>query len=110
MKIDYLKSVIEKENIDICFEQESHIDNNNLGKFIERRLNAKMSYTDNSKHKGVGIVINNSFDCDVKHVDFDSFGRYVCVDLKFNDYEIRCISIYAPNNEKERKDFFSGYI
>ena len=108
LKIDYLKSVIENENIDICFVQESHVENNNLGKFIERRLNAKTywSYTDNSKHKGVGIVINNSFDCDVKHIDFDSFGRYVCVDLKFNDYEIRCISIYAPNNEKERKDFF----
>ena len=108
LKIDYFKSVLEKEKIDICFIQESHIDNEVIGKFVERKLNAKTywSYTDNSKCKGAGIVISKSFDCDVKYIECDPFGRYVCVDIKYNDYEFRCISVYAPNNEKERKTFF----
>ena len=109
MKINYLKSVLEKGKIDICFIQESHIDNEVIGKYVERKLNAKTywSYTDNSKCKGVGIVISKFFDCDVKHIECDPFGRYVCVDLKCNGYEFRCISVYAPNNERERKIFFT---
>ena len=108
IKIEYLKSVIAKEKIDICFVQESHIDDGKIGKFVERKLNARTfwSYTENSKCKGVGIVINNSLDCKIVNIDYDPLGRYVCVDILYNEYDFRLVSIYAPNNEKDRKSFF----
>ena len=107
-KIEYLKSVLEKEKIDVCFIQESHIDNFKIGKFVERKLNARTfwSYTDNSKCKGAGIVIDNSFDCEIKNILYDPLGRYVCIDIFHNEYDFRLISVYAPNNEKDRKSFF----
>ena len=107
LKIDYLKSILKDRNIDICLIQETHLDNFRLCSFVERQLNAKCywSLTDNSHSKGVGIIIKNP-EIDVTHFSYDYFGRYCCVDIKLNDFELRIVSIYAPNNPLERKTFF----
>ena len=111
LKIDYLKNVMSVNKIDVCFVQETHIDNVHLGNFVEKRLNARCfwSFTDNSKHKGVGLILNHSFQCEVKHIKFDYFGRYVCVDIDIDNYDFRLISVYAPNNALERKEFFNDF-
>ena len=107
-KMDYLKDVLIDKKVDICLVQETHIDNIVLGNFVEKRLNYRCfwSLTDNNKHKGVGILISKHLDCRIVNFSFDSFGRYVYVDISLNDFDIRIISVYAPNNEKERKSFF----
>ena len=100
-KIDYLKEVLHDNNVDICLVQETHIDNLVLGNIVEKRLNYKCfwSLTDNNKHKGVGILISNYLECKIVNFSFDSFGRYVYVDISLNDFDIRIVSVYAPNNE-----------
>ena len=107
-KISYLKSMLENDRIDVCFIQETHIDNINLGNLVERKLNFKCfwSFTDNSRNKGVGILINKHFDCHISNFQFDNFGRFVLVDININDFDFRLISIYAPNANVERKLFF----
>ena len=108
-KIGYLKYVLENNNIDICLLQETHIDNSKFGYSLERKLNYSCfwSFTENSRNKGVGILIKKDSDYHVSNFTFDPFGRYVVVDVIVNDYDIRLVSMYAPNNICERKQFFN---
>ena len=108
LKVNYLKQLLNSRNIDICFIQETHIDNVDLGYYVERKLNAKCfwSFTDNSKNKGVGLIFRKDMDCKVLNIKFDHFGRYICIDVNLDGYECKLISVYAPNNGAERKHFF----
>ena len=108
MKISYLKQILDSHKIDICFVQETHIDNVDFGYFVERKLNYKCfwSFTENSKNKGVGVIVNKQFDCELNNFKFDYFGRYVSIDANCDGFDCKFISVYAPNNAAERKQFF----
>ena len=109
LKINYLKSELDIHKFDIVFLQETHINNLQLVKGIANLLNydCYWSFTDNNRGKGTAILINGKFDCEITYFESDHFGRYVYVDLKCNGFYFRCVSIYAPNNEKDRKTFFN---
>ena len=108
VKIDYLNTLLIEKNIDICLVQETHLDNFKSCNFVDRKLHAKSywSLSDNSHSKGVGIIVRNS-EVEVTHFSFDYFGRYCYIDIKLYDFELRIVSVYAPNNPLERKTFFS---
>lgn len=50
--------------------------------------------------RGVMILINNNFDCEVKRVLTDTNGNYVIIDMKIQDHSITLASIYGPNEDK----------
>lgn len=107
-KVALLQQRLEHYKVDICFLQETHVDNIKLAKEIESKLNGKMfwSFTEN-KGKGVAIFISKSFDCQIERYKYDFFGRYVYVDLDIENHSFRFINVYAPNAGRERKDFFT---
>ena len=109
LKLEYLKTVLNQNNVDVCLVQETHIDNLALGNLVERKLNFRCfwSFTENSKRKGVGILVKKDNNFTISSFKFDPFGRYVSVDVNCNDADIRIISVYAPNNACERKQFFN---
>ena len=57
--------------------------------------------------KGVGIYFSNNLSFNLEHFDFDPFGRYVKADVDIDGTHMRIVSVYAPNNAAERKNFFN---
>lgn len=106
-RVFYLRERLRQYKVDVCFLQETHVDNAFLGNSIEKILEGKIfwSFTNNSG-KGVGIFISKDFPCEVQNFRFDTFGRYIYVDISFEGNEFRLVNIYAPNIPRERKDFF----
>ena len=102
-----LKERLIGHKVDVCFLQETRVDSMALGMSIQAKLGGKIFWSlTNNRGKGVGIYINDDFECNIKGFDFDYFGRYVYVDIDFEEYSFRFVNVYAPNIPKERKEFF----
>lgn len=107
-RVELLKQRLINYKTDICFLQETRVDNMKLARSIENTLDGKMFWSiTNNRGKGVGIYISKSLSCKVERFHYDIFGRYVYVDLEIEDRSVRLINIYAPNVPRERKDFFN---
>ena len=57
-KLESVRYYIEKFKLDILFLQETHVDNLQLGRTIENKLNGKIYWSFSFK-RGVGIFISN---------------------------------------------------
>ncbi len=67
------------------------------------------SVTDSSHSRGVSIMFNNRFNYDIVNTHVSQDGRKVLTNLKIEGEDVLSIvSIYAPNNEKDRKAFFKN--
>ena len=107
-KIELLAKRFQEYKVDICFLQETHIlFQSDLSRFIEQKCKGKIYWSScDTKSKGVGIYISDLFSCTVDKFYADLDGRLVYVDAQFDNREFRLINVYAPNNIKDRKDFF----
>ena len=54
--------------------------------------------------RGVGILLNSNFECEILACNKDQDGNYVQLILKLTSFTINLISIHAPN--LDRPDFF----
>ena len=50
--------------------------------------------------RGVMVLINNNFSCDVGQIITDPDGNFVIMELKILDKKITLASIYGPNEDK----------
>lgn len=102
-----LVSITESYPFDVLFLQETHVDNNNLAKFIESRLNMTCFWSfGTNKIAGTSICISKSLNIDCQKFDVDLDGRIVCLDMILDGSPFRLINIYAPNESKNRIAFF----
>ena len=52
--------------------------------------------------RGVMILINNNFSCDIGRISTDPDGNFVIVELKIMNEIITLASIYGPNDDRPR--------
>ena len=106
-KIDLLKTLIDREKVDIVFLQETHVDSLKLGNEISNSLGGRVIWSfSQPRGKGVGIFLSNSLSFTIHHFQFDPLGRFVVVDLEVDSTPFRLVNIYAPNIPSVRKEFY----
>ena len=109
-KVMFLNDYLVSQNIDFCFLQETHFDSPDWVQKVENIFN---KYTclftlNNSKTRGVGILINNYVEnCSIENKFFDLESRYMRVEIKISSKLFNLINIYAPNTEKEQFIFIN---
>ena len=106
-RVDSLKLMLEKEKLDILFLQETHVDNLKLGRSLENKLDGKIFWSFGTNNaRGVGVYFNKNLDVNVYKFITDPFGRFLVIDGIVEGNDLRFITVYAPNDGLERKDFF----
>jgi exonuclease III len=102
--------LLKLKQLDIIFLQETHICNKIESVKVEKEWGGTSFWSlgGTPESKGTAILFNPRLECDIKYKYFDHNGRLVIVDIKINKVEMRLISMYAPNNIKERKQFLSN--
>ena len=102
-----LKSVIDREGIDIAFLQETHVDSIKFGNQIADKLEGKIIWSlSHPRGKGVGVYFSSKLQFVINQYQFDPLGRFVVVDVTVNNYPLKLVNVYAPNVPSERKQFF----
>ena len=57
--------------------------------------------------KGIAILISKSLKIKIINVQNDNDGRITLINAELNGVNLCMVNVYAPNGEKERKDFYS---
>ena len=107
-KVLFLRDFLLEKKIDICFLQETHIDNPMHIEKIESVLLGFVCFftIGSSKTKGVGILISKRLkNFSVINTFFDLDSRLICIESEFEKHKINLINIYAPNMESEQLEF-----
>ena len=60
-----------------------------------------------NRSRGVGLVCNVSLDFEDLEVKRDFHGRLINVKLSLHDWQFQIMCIYAPNDPRDRSEFFS---
>ena len=96
-------------NSDITFLQETHIQSLKETRFWENQFLSKGFWSFGVHNScGVGILLKNDLLYNLVSFQHDYEGRFICVDINMNDFELRLINIYAPNVISERADFITN--
>ena len=92
---------------DVIFLQETH--------FVEKQEYVYNSrwfgdiihcYSESVHSRGVSILIRKNSKIELINYNRSTDGRKLLVNIRYNDKIITLINIYAPNNEKDRIEFF----
>jgi exonuclease III len=107
VKSYYLKDVLEKNRIDICFIQETHLrDKEEIKNFESIFCDYDHHFTLNiSKTRGVGIVVKKNTDVVISTIDFDFENRIIGCEIKIQGQVLNFVNIYAPNTSDEQCEF-----
>ncbi|KAL9989297.1 hypothetical protein ACROYT_G003831 [Oculina patagonica] len=98
---------IHNQNSHFTFLQETH-----SSKICEDTWSAewggKVFFSHGSTNsKGVMILINPKLDCKIENCITDNNGRYIILDVSFDDSHIILVNIYAPNDLNQQTKFFN---
>ena len=91
--------------------QETHLMETKLKNFDEKFDGTNIHNPSNSNHsRGVSTVIrkNALFDIESQHITQD--GRVLLFNIKYNDFQLSIVNIYAPTENTKKKQFFSETI
>lgn len=100
---------LSNNDIDICLIQESHITSIQDVKTFVQSWGGYAFFSFGSKYsRGVGILIRKKIVCSVVKKHYDFAGRILVADIIADGESFRILSVYAPNGERERKDFISN--
>ena len=103
-----LKEFLLQNKVDILFLQETHVSNLKVIKELENYFDCFKCFwnfgTPFSKGTAIFISYNLNFNVIKYHKDLD--GRFQFVDVNIDDIIYRLINIYAPNDDKDRCEFF----
>ena len=87
----------------ICL-QDTHLTENDLPLTKTIWNNDCYLHGKKTNARGVGILLNNNFECEILACNKDKEGNYLQLILKLTSFIVNLISIYAPN--LVRPDFF----
>ena len=105
----HLLEICNSYHFDILFIQETHVDNLSLGNSLKCKFNCEAFWSfGTNRSAGVATFIFPNCDINIDKFDTDLDGRFLSIDLKLDNIPFRLINIYAPNNDKDRKDFFNS--
>lgn len=88
---------LQRHRVSIAFLQETHLRQEDIRRFQNRRFKVIAHSCANTKSKGVLILADRSLQIHLDHID-DSSGRFVLVVGTFNNTRLLLSSIYAPND------------
>ena len=107
-KVSLLSFLIIHKMFDIVFLQETHITDLTQGRQIALEADSRGYWSFGEAHaRGVGILIKNSFQCNIISFHSDKEGRFISVDIEISDVRFKLINVYVPNNSVERKRFIT---
>ena len=102
---------VTQNKIDILHLQETFVDNTNLAKNIEERLQSVNCVWNFGKANSCGVAIllfNENICIEKYHLDF--FGRVICLDFSLNGFEnFRITNAYFPTESTDRLEFISMF-
>ena len=93
---------IRKKNYNIACLQDVHIDNK-MHSYVKAEwgYNIVLSSKEGTNaSRGVMILINNNFSCDIGNILTDTEGNFVIMELKLLEEKITLASTYGPNEDK----------
>ena len=102
-RTDILNYLKESVAVIICL-QDTHLTENDLPLTKMIWNNDCYLHGKKANARGVGILLNNNFECEILACDEDKEGNYLQVILKLTSFAINLISVYASN--LDRPDFF----
>ena len=109
MKAEYFKDYLSKNNVQLCFIQETHFDS------IEKVNEIKALFNDynvcctmgESKTRGVAILIRKSLNITIKNTSQDFESRIINLEIEIEKENYNLVNIYAPNTEYEQIEFIN---
>ena len=95
---------LRQKHYSVYFLQDTH-----FSKKMERQIRAEWGFEcilscNNSRSRGVAILLNNNFDFKIQKAVVDTNGNYILLLIKTFNIEILLVNIYGPN--KDNPDFF----
>lgn len=108
-KRGFLFQFLRDSNFDIIALQETHATNNTAVAWQDEWTGPSVWNNKTNNSCGVAILTRPGLACDISDVQNDTNGRIVALTLKYENYNLRLISIYAPNPENRLRsaNFFS---
>ena len=101
-----LHSFFELNDLNVILLQETHVNSLDRKKEIDKYFNCDSYWSfGSSSSRGVAIIIFKNFKYEKIRFQTDCDGRVIYIDIKSEFGEIRLISIYAPNDITERRQF-----
>ena len=103
---------LRKLNLDIICLQETH--GSNTTEEWTKEWGGKAYWSNGTcKSRGTAILFKTGTNFDISDIKTDVDGRILSINAKTDDVELNIMSVYAPIDARERKDFFGnieGYI
>ena len=95
-----------KNNVDICFLQESY-STPEVENIWKSQWKGETFFSHGTVHsKGVLILIKNNLEFELKSSKIDKDGRFIFIEAKVQDYPFLFVNLYAPNKTNEQLTFF----
>ena len=106
-KCEITKLIIEENQIDVMYIQESYINNNRkLNELRKIFINFDIYYSfGENNSKGVLIIINKTLKYKLLYKNEDMDGRFIHLKILIEDKIYNLINIYAPNHSIEQLEF-----
>ena len=99
----------ENQNADITLLQETHCTKSKLARFKAAwKGSSYYGLSDSSFSKGVGILFKENINVKVTESKTYEKGRALLLNVELHGKMLTIINVYAPNNEKQRSEFFKG--
>ncbi len=98
---------LRQKHYDITLLQETRVGENDVWKW-SREWEGEGAYwgVGATNSRGVGVLIRKGLNAKIHDVVKDRDGRMVKLKVEWKEMKFQIVNIYAPNNEKERKNFF----
>jgi exonuclease III len=113
-KRGFLNQYLIDEEIDVCFIQETHITCLAEVRVFLQVWEGKGYFAfGGTRGRGVGILFRKGFQVKIEKYTLDPGGRFIYLDVDIQGGKFRFCNVYAPNDEKLRKDFIislSGFL
>jgi len=99
---------IEECKFDIVFMQETHCTKKDIEKYSNGWHGEMYHSVSESRHaRGVAIALSKRMNGCVSKCSTDNEGRRILLNIEHEGSAISLVNLYAPNDKKERKVFFS---
>ncbi len=108
MKRRKLYAWLEEGKYDVIFLQETHCMMNDP-EIFDKGWHGTVyhSPTDSKNSRGVAIAFANKFNHSLLKYSIDKEGRKILVNIEHAGNNLAFANLYAPNNQKDRKNYFS---
>jgi exodeoxyribonuclease-3 len=99
---------LEENRFDVTYLQETHFTKGDIEKFNNGWSGDMYHSVSNSRHgRGVAIALSKRLNYSKMKCNTDNDGRRILLSIEHGGCEISLVNLYAPNDKKERKTFFS---